>query len=166
MEEKKGVVIIATHAAEDPERATFPFVMGNASFAMDEDAAIVLQGSGVFLAKKGYAEHVHANGFDPLKKLMDGFLDLGGKILVCAPCIKERNIEETDLVEKAQVIAGGTVINECCNAKAAGATEEEIMEVAHIACYAASKAKLSDSGVALAKVFESPDYKKTRRQGE
>ena len=118
MEQKEGLVIIATHAGEDPERATFPFVMGNASFAMDETATIVLQGSGVFLAKKGYAEHVHASGFDPLKKLMESFLDLGGKIFVCAPCIKERNIEEGDLVEKAKVIAGGTVINECCNAKA------------------------------------------------
>jgi uncharacterized protein len=118
MEEKQGVVIIATHAGEDPERATFPFAMGGASFAMDENATIVLQGSGVFLAKKGYAEHVHASGFDPLKKLMDNFLELGGKIFVCAPCIKERHIEEADLIEKAQIIAGGTVINECCNAKA------------------------------------------------
>lgn len=118
MEEKEGVVIIATHAGEDPERATFPFVMGNASFAMDETATVVLQGSGVFLAKKGYAEHVHASGFDPLIKLMDSFLELGGKIHVCAPCIKERNIAETELIDNAQVIAGGTVINECCNAKA------------------------------------------------
>ena len=118
MEEKQGVVIIATHGGEDPERATFPFAMGNASIAMDEEATIVLQGSAVFLAMKGYVEHVHASGFDPLKKLMDGFLELGGKILVCAPCIKERNIEEADLIENVKVIAGGTVINECCNAKA------------------------------------------------
>jgi predicted peroxiredoxin len=118
MEEKQGVVIIATHAGEDPERATFPFVMGNASYAMDEEATVILQGSAVFLAMKGYAEHVHASGFDPVKKLMDSFLDFGGKILVCAPCIKERHIAESDLIEKAKIIAGGTVINECCKAKA------------------------------------------------
>ncbi len=118
MEEKQGVVIIATHGGEDPERATFPFVMGSAAFAMDEPATIVLQGAGVFLAKKGFADHVHANGFDPLNKLIDGFIELGGKILVCAPCIKERNIAESDLIDTAQVIAGGTVINECCGAKA------------------------------------------------
>lgn len=116
--EEKRIVIIATHAGEDPERATFPFVMGNASYAMDEEATIVLQGSGVFLAKEGYAEHVHASGFDPLKKLINDFIELGGKIYVCAPCIKERNIGEADLIDTAQVIAGGTVINECCNAKA------------------------------------------------
>jgi uncharacterized protein involved in oxidation of intracellular sulfur len=118
MDEKQGVVIIATHGGDDPDRATFPFVMGNASFAMDEPATIILQGSAVLLAKNGFAQHVHASGFDSVQKLLDSFLELGGKILVCAPCIKERHIEETDLIENAQVIAGGTVINECCNAKA------------------------------------------------
>ena len=118
MEEKEGVVIIATHAGEDPERATFPFAMANAAIAMDEKAIVVLQGSAVFLAKKGYVEHVHSSGFDPLKKLMTDFIDLGGQILVCAPCIKERNIEEADLIENSKVIAGGTVIDECCKANA------------------------------------------------
>jgi len=118
MEEKAGVVIIATHGGEDPERAPFPFAMGNAAMAMDEKATIVLQGSAVFLALKGYADRVHATGFDPLKKLMTDFIELGGSILVCAPCIKERHIDQSELIEKAQVIAGGTVINECCNAKA------------------------------------------------
>jgi uncharacterized protein involved in oxidation of intracellular sulfur len=118
MAEKEGVVIIATHGGEDPERATFPFAMASAAIAMDEPATIVLQGSAVFLAVKGYAEHVHASGFDPLKKLLDDFLELGGRIFVCAPCIKERKLEESDLIDKAQVIAGGTVIDECCKANA------------------------------------------------
>jgi uncharacterized protein involved in oxidation of intracellular sulfur len=118
MVDKTGVVLIATHAGEDTERATFPFVMGNAALASDEPAAVVLQGAGVFLAKKGYAEHVIASGFDPVKKLMDTFLELGGRILVCAPCIKERHIDQSDLIEQAQVIAGATVIDECCKANA------------------------------------------------
>jgi len=50
-----------------------------------------------------------------------------------------------------------------CNAKAAGATEEEIMEVAHIVCYAVSKAKLTVSANVLNEVFASPEYKNTQR---
>jgi predicted peroxiredoxin len=118
MEQKEGVVIFATHAGEDPERASFPFIMGNAALAMDEKAIVVLQGCGVFLAKKGYAESIHAGGFDPLKKLIGSFQELGGRILVCAPCIKERNIDPSDLIDKSEVIAGATVIDECCKASA------------------------------------------------
>ena len=47
---------------------------------------------------------------------------------------------------------------QACNAKAAGATEEEIMEVAQIACYAVSKDKLVETGAALAAVFENPVF--------
>ena len=56
------------------------------------------------------------------------------------------------------------LLPQCCNAKAAGATEEEIMEVAFIACYAVSKAKMTSSAVALSEVFASPTYKNTRKR--
>lgn len=55
------------------------------------------------------------------------------------------------------------MLPQCCNAKAAGATEEEIMEVAFLACYAASKAKNVDTCQALAKVFENPAFKKIQK---
>jgi len=50
--------------------------------------------------------------------LIDAFLELGGRILVCSPCIKERNIDPSDLIEKSEVIACATVIAECCKANA------------------------------------------------
>ena len=115
---KKKVVYIATYAGEDPERASFPFVLGNAGLAMDVQAVVILQGSGVWLAKKGYAEHVHAGGLPPMKELLDNFIALGGKILVCTPCIKERKIEEGDLIEGAKPVAGATVVQECLTADA------------------------------------------------
>ena len=51
------------------------------------------------------------------------------------------------------------VFPQCCNAKAAGATEEEIMEVAFLTCYATGKSKMVDTGLALGKAFESPTFK-------
>jgi len=117
MAEEK-IVYIATHAGEDPERATFPFMMANAAQAMDVEAVIVLQGTGVYLAKKGYANHIHASGLPPLKQLIESFLQQGGRILVCTPCIKERKIEEGDLIEGAVPIAGATLTQEILSAKA------------------------------------------------
>jgi predicted peroxiredoxin len=112
------VLIIATHGPDDPERATFPFVMANAALVMDTEAVIVLQGAGVLLAKKGSYEHVYAAGLPPLKQLMDTFMEQGGKLLVCTPCIKERHIDESMLVENAELIAGARVIQESLQANA------------------------------------------------
>ena len=53
---------------------------------------------------------------------------------------------------------------QCCNAKAAGCTDEEIMEVAFLADYGVSKTMLVESGEALAEVFESPMYKRIEKR--
>lgn len=120
MEETKPekIVVFATHGPEDPERASLPFVCANAALAMDVQATVILQGAGVLLAKKGCYEHVFCAGFDPLKKLVDAFLEFGGKIFVCIPCIQERQITNDMLIEKAEPAKAGRVVQEALEAKA------------------------------------------------
>ena len=109
-EKQEKTLYIGTCAGEDPEKASMPFVMANAALAMDIQAMIVLQGHGVYLAQKGYAENVlPGGGFPPIKKLLGEFLELGGQLRVCVPCMKERNIPESDLVEGAETTAAGAV---------------------------------------------------------
>lgn len=48
---------------------------------------------------------------------------------------------------------------QCCNARSAGCSEEEILEVAFLANYGASKMMLVESSMALANVFEGQPYK-------
>jgi predicted peroxiredoxin len=118
MEENKPekIVVFATHGPEDPERATLPFVCANAALAMDMSATVVLQGTGVLLAKKGCYEHVFCAGFDPLKKLVDTFLEFGGRIFVCIPCIEVRQITADMLIEQAELAKAGRVIQEAIEA--------------------------------------------------
>ncbi len=112
------IVIIATHGGEDPERASLPFVVANAALAMDVEVVVILQGTAVTLAKKGCYEHVFAAGLPPLKSLVDSFIDLGGKLLVCAPCIEERKITKDMLVESTHPIKAARVVTEVLEAKA------------------------------------------------
>ena len=109
MSEKEEMILyFGTSAGEDPERAAMPFVMAIAALAMDVKATVCLQGNGVNIAKKGYVDTMlPSGGFAPLKKLLPDFLELGGELKVCVPCIKERNIEESDLVEGAETTAAG-----------------------------------------------------------
>jgi uncharacterized protein involved in oxidation of intracellular sulfur len=119
MEEKQEKVLyFCTHSADDPERASLPFVMANAALAMDIGAGIALQGKGVELAQKGYADKMLPTEFPPMKKLLEDFMALGGKLWVCVPCIKARNIEESDLVEGAETTAAGALNVEAIEADA------------------------------------------------
>jgi predicted peroxiredoxin len=119
-EQKEKILYIATHAGDNPEKAAMPFVMAIAALAMDIQATVVLQGSGVYLARKGYTENMlPPGGFPPLTKLVSEFLELGGKLLVCVPCIKERKIDEkTDLIEGAQMTAAAALNVEATESKA------------------------------------------------
>lgn len=110
-EKEEKILYICTHAGEDPEKAAMPFVMANAAITMDIKTTIALQGNGVYLAQKGYVDTMlPAGGFPPVKKLVQDFMDQGGKLLVCVPCIKERNIdEEKDMIDGSQTTAAGTL---------------------------------------------------------
>ncbi|MEJ2588672.1 MAG: DsrE family protein [Deltaproteobacteria bacterium] len=118
MAEKEKIVYISTNGPENPEKASLPFVLANAAMVMEVDALVALQGPAVFLAKKGILEHVHAAGFSPLKELVESFFEQGGKLGVCVPCIQERQIDEADLIEKAEPIAGGSLTEEILSANA------------------------------------------------
>jgi len=118
MSDQEKIVYTITHAGEDPDRCSIPFVLANAALAMDVEAVVVLQSTGVFLAQKGYADHVHAPGLPPMKELLSNFVELGGRILVCGPCIKERDISEADFVQGASVTAAGALTQELLTANA------------------------------------------------
>ena len=119
-EQTEKILYIGTKAGDDPEKAAMPFVMANAALAMDIEATVCLQGNGVYLAQKGYTDTMMPpGGFPPLKKLVGEFIELGGKLLVCVPCIKERHIDEaTDLVEGARTTAAGALNVEATECKA------------------------------------------------
>ena len=109
-EEQEKIMYICTHASDNAEKAHLPFVMANAALAMDIQAMVVLQGEGVYLAQKGYIDHmVSGGGFPPIKELLKSFLEQGGQLLVCVPCIQSRHIEESDLIESSQTTAAGNL---------------------------------------------------------
>ncbi|MGO9179669.1 MAG: DsrE family protein [Candidatus Limnocylindrales bacterium] len=117
MANREKLVIMATHGPEDPERATIPFVMGCAALASDVDVIIGFQANGVTLVRKGEAEHVFAAGFPPLAKLLADFVELGGRLFVCGPCIGARQITaDHDLVAAAEVVAAARFVVEVTSA--------------------------------------------------
>ncbi|MDY0103814.1 MAG: DsrE family protein [Lentimicrobium sp.] len=118
METSEKLVIISTIGPENQEKATLPFVIATAAQTVDTEVVMILQASAVLLAKKGAAENVNAQGLMPLKKLMDTFIELGGQLLLCSPCIKERFIKEEELIPGSKLVAAGTVVEEVLSAKA------------------------------------------------
>jgi predicted peroxiredoxin len=115
MAEHEKLVIVATHGPADPERATIPFVMACAALASDVAVVMGFQADGVRLVHQGEAETVQAPEFPPLAKLLNDFRELGGTLLVCAPCVKSRGFADF-LVPGAEIVAAARFVAEVTSA--------------------------------------------------
>ena len=112
MADQKKITYIVTHADDDPEIATIPFILANGAMAMEVIPVIVLQSNGVMLAVKDYAEKVHFKEGISLKQLMNNYLSEGYKLLLCGPCVEKRKLTEKDFVDGAMIVGAARVTEE------------------------------------------------------
>jgi predicted peroxiredoxin len=103
-------VISLTRAKDDTDRATVAFVVANAAVASDKEVVVFLNIEGTRLSQKGYADDIHEAGFAPLKELITNFVNAGGKMYVCSPCFKKRNLDENNLIPGAAVVGGAKLV--------------------------------------------------------
>lgn len=114
----RKIGFVVTHAGDDPERATLPFMIATVGMTMGVELFIALQGEAVRLAVKGHAETVRAEGLEPIESLMSGILGAGHTMMVCSPCLKTRGIEESDLRDGCYVGGAAKIVEamgECSN---------------------------------------------------
>ncbi len=115
---RKKVGFVVTHAQDDPELATIPFMLANGAMAMDVEPVLILQGEGVRLALPGGAEAAAADGLAPVADLMAAVLAAGHRIMVCSPCMTTRGIAEDQLLDGCFIGGAGQVVQsmlECEN---------------------------------------------------
>ena len=103
------ILVSLASSHDNPDRATVAFVVASAAAASGQDTTIFLSAEGSWLGAQGEAEKINEEGFARLADLRDGYVEAGGKIIVCSPCAKRRGIDESKLVAGA-VIAGGAAI--------------------------------------------------------
>ena len=109
------VMIHNTHGKDDVERASLAFVVGNTALASAQEATVLLTIEGVWTATPGYADGLQANGFLPLRELIEKFVQNGGRIWVCGSCAKPRNITEQSLIPGAQIVGAATAVEAMVN---------------------------------------------------
>ena len=117
-EKAKKIVYVLTTGPENPEKATLPFILATAAQSVDVEAVICLQGPAVYFALKGFAQSVQAMALPKFMDLMDIFVENGGRIRVCVPCMQARNITAADLADGASTIAAVEVNEHCLSADA------------------------------------------------
>jgi len=105
------VIVGCTHGEEDPDRVIAAYLTAVA--ALDKGKAVVmwLTVDGVRLALSGYADRIRAGMEPPVERVHAQFVEKGGRFYVCPICFKERDLDEGDLIESAE-LKGATPLME------------------------------------------------------
>jgi predicted peroxiredoxin len=113
----KKMFILCTHGPDDPELALIPFVMATAAQASDVEVVMGFQAEGVKLVDTGNLDQISAPNFPPFADLVEAYIEEGGEMLVCGPCIKTYEINpETDFPKGAVVVGAATFVEVAVNA--------------------------------------------------
>jgi predicted peroxiredoxin len=110
------LVIMVTHGPDDPEMLTIPFVMAGAALASDVEVVMGFQGESVRALVPGAADGITVHEFQPLAELLDAVRELGGQLLVCGPCVKNRGIDPEGLIDGTEIVAAARFIAEVTSA--------------------------------------------------
>lgn len=102
--------VTLTFGKDNTDKATVALVIANAALGSEKDTMVFLMAEGVRLSQQGYADDIHEEGFAPLKELMANFASAGGKIFVCSPCFKRRQLDEGRLVAGAVIVGGAKLV--------------------------------------------------------
>ena len=65
------IFVVATHATDDPTKASLAFVAAVGAIGAGIEVTIGLVGEAAYLAKEAVAKSVHGVGFQPLPELIE-----------------------------------------------------------------------------------------------
>ncbi|MBA1148829.1 DsrE family protein [Ectothiorhodospiraceae bacterium WFHF3C12] len=109
-EANNQLVIVITHGPDD-ERSSVGFTVANGGLTNGLEVAIFLTSSAVDIVRKRAADLVHVEPMEPLRTLVDDFIERGGELWACTPCVKARGYEQEDLLDGV-VITGASPMHE------------------------------------------------------
>jgi predicted peroxiredoxin len=96
---KLKIMMKSAWGSDDPTKAAFPFLHGDALSDAGHEVQIFLLGEAVSLMRKSTANAVVPVGWPPLAEVLHKLVDKKIPIYACGACSRARGVTEADLTE-------------------------------------------------------------------
>jgi predicted peroxiredoxin len=96
---KLKILMKSASGSDDPTKAAFPFLHGDALSEAGHEVQIFLLGEAVSLMRKSVANAVVPVGWPPLSEVLSKIVAKKIPIYACGACSRARGVTETDLTE-------------------------------------------------------------------
>lgn len=105
------VIVGCSHGEEDPDAVAVAYLTAGAALDRGHDVVMWLTSDGVRLGLQGYADRIRVDNDPPVERIHAQFIEKGGRFYVCPICFNERSLDQTDLVQNAE-LQGATPLME------------------------------------------------------
>ncbi len=105
------VVVGCSHGEEDSDSVRVAYLTAGAALDQGKEVVMWLSSEGVRLALNGYVDPIRADHDPPVARVHAQFIEKGGRFYVCPICFKERSLDDSELVENAE-LKGATPLME------------------------------------------------------
>ena len=102
----------------NPNKITVALTMAGVALKKGHSAALILMVDAVHLAVPNALDSIDIGApFEPAGKLLESFVQDGGKVLVCGACMIHNGVEESAIDTRFTVIGADDVVELLMNAK-------------------------------------------------
>jgi uncharacterized protein len=105
------VIVGCAHGEEDSDSVRVAYLTAGAALEQGKEVVLWLTSDGVRLGLEGYAAGIAPDLDPPAGRLHDQFIEKGGRFYVCPICFKERDLDDSQLVQNAE-LKGATPLME------------------------------------------------------
>lgn len=110
-EDHELLLFTVSHAEDEPERATVPFIAAATAIVSGRRAVAVATVEGVLLGLPEVADRIEVDGMPPLADLQHQLVRGGGEIWLCSACTTRRGITgDRDLVPGATIVGAARIV--------------------------------------------------------
>ena len=106
-----SIAVIVAYSKDNVDKTTIGLTLAGAALQKGEPVSVILMSEGVRLAVKGYADDMdNGDPFKPVQILIQELFSGGAEVYVCTPCVKQRKIDEREIIPMVTAIGGADVI--------------------------------------------------------
>ena len=103
MAENGRVVVGCSHGEENPDSVAVSYLTAGAALDQGRDVVLWLTSEGVRLGLRGYADGIRVDKDPPVARIHQQFIEKGGRFYVCPICFNERELDDGELVDNAEL---------------------------------------------------------------
>jgi predicted peroxiredoxin len=101
-EQARDLVVLITHGA-DHELSSVAFTIANGGITAGLTVSAFLTSAAVDLVRNHGIDSTVVPPLQPLSDLVKDFLDRGGRLWACTPCVKARGYQQSDLIDGVEI---------------------------------------------------------------